>query len=177
MTLPNVLLTWALHCAPEAFSPSPPSISEDCEVVENGEGELEITPALLKSFTASIASQKLELTFLSGPWSPKLNDAVPIEHSKRLAILAAETIYQPTSLPAFVDTVVNLLNVVDNGFALVAAKKVYFGVGGSVEDFVTAAARRNLDVVSVDHGSKSIGYDSATGGGVARWIGKVTKRT
>jgi len=52
-------------------------------------------------------------------------------------LIGAETIYSPSALKAFAETLMNLLDVLDGEkkTALVGAKKVYFGVGGSIEDF------------------------------------------
>ncbi|MBE3049707.1 hypothetical protein IMZ48_45865, partial [Candidatus Bathyarchaeota archaeon] len=57
-------------------------------------------------------------------------------------ILGAETIYSPFALDAFYHTVMELLRREQKrspGYgaeALVGAKKVYFGVGGSLDDFI-----------------------------------------
>ncbi len=58
-----------------------------------------------------------------------------------LLVLAAETIYSPTSLDAFAETLLALLKRVRQGRALVAAKRVYFGVGGGVDEFKEKVAR------------------------------------
>ena len=58
-------------------------------------------------------------------------------HGKVL-ILASETIYSPVSLPVFTRTLLDILGQgYRRGKALVAAKKVYFGVGGGVAEFET----------------------------------------
>lgn len=52
-------------------------------------------------------------------------------------VLASETIYSPATTPAFISVLEAALSA-ENGScrALVAAKTLYFGVGGSVGDFV-----------------------------------------
>lgn len=56
-------------------------------------------------------------------------------------ILAAETIYSPAATEAFVEILVSLLKRVKMAKAMVAAKKFYFGVGGSVDGLKEACAR------------------------------------
>ena len=61
--------------------------------------------------------------------------AVPTSQ-RRVIILASETIYSPASLTSFVVTVVDLLKAMNSeGTAFIAAKRVYFGVGGGVQEF------------------------------------------
>ena len=55
-------------------------------------------------------------------------------------VMAAETIYQTENLPYFLDT--TLKGIRQIGTALVAAKEVYFGVGGNVGEFMEAVRRR-----------------------------------
>jgi protein-histidine N-methyltransferase len=54
-------------------------------------------------------------------------------------ILSSEGIYSPASLPQFTSVLVTCLR----GQALVASKKVYFGVGGGVTEFLTELAKHN----------------------------------
>ena len=52
-------------------------------------------------------------------------------------VLGAETIYSPFALRAFADTLLDILRREGaNGAAIIAAKRLYFGVGGSLDDFV-----------------------------------------
>lgn len=57
--------------------------------------------------------------------------------SGHLTIVGAETIYSPVALQSFGETLMGLLEAMPDNIrtSLVAAKKVYFGVGGSMEDF------------------------------------------
>ena len=105
------------------------------------EGELEIDSEVLQEFIASLKSCHIRLSFFSGAWSPKFGDIVfrsmTEVRSARLTIIGAETIYSPAALKSFAATLMQLLGVMTDGvkIALVGAKKVYFGVGGSMEDF------------------------------------------
>lgn len=139
VTVPNILLSWAQTRA-----------GPDWEA----EGELELDSALFEAFRSSLATHAVSLNFLSGSWSPEftvhftgLTTSAP---QSPLLVLAAETIYSPAALYAFADTLMAILTAeqVDTisgakrATALVAAKKVYFGVGGSIEDFCAAVGAR-----------------------------------
>lgn len=146
VTLPNFLLAWALHqqqhdeLLKEAFSST--------------EGELEITEHVVDSFKAFLSSSEIALHFISGGWSPDFVDlvntsfAAPSSHtaadvkSQRTLIMGAETIYSPFALSSFTDTLLSILSRERDArpsreaVAIVAAKRLYFGVGGSLDDFV-----------------------------------------
>ncbi|KAI9782119.1 MAG: hypothetical protein M1839_005466 [Geoglossum umbratile] len=124
VTLPNLLLSWAMLTSPPS-EPWPPSST------------LSLTPALLESFTASLSAQNITLSFLSGAWSPALTNLLAAQNNRRPPdlILASETIYSPLSLRAFAGTLVDVLRG-EGGRALIAAKMVYFGVGGGVREFL-----------------------------------------
>ncbi|PHH68961.1 hypothetical protein CDD80_7113 [Ophiocordyceps camponoti-rufipedis] len=67
-------------------------------------------------------------------------------------ILGAETIYSPLALEAFIDTILAILERESHKFqadagALVAAKMLYFGVGGSLSDFITTVGLRGVRAV------------------------------
>lgn len=80
-------------------------------------------------------------------------------------ILASETIYSPASITAFTNTLIHILSTVESrgseACALVAAKKVYFGVGGGVDEF--------LEVLAARGGTGKVVWESF-GGGVERLI-------
>lgn len=63
------------------------------------------------------------------------------EQPTNTLLLAAETIYSPFALQQFTSTLFSILNH-ERGhqtIALIGAKKLYFGVGGSLDDFVDTA--------------------------------------
>ncbi|KAM4059342.1 Mni1p protein [Hirsutella rhossiliensis] len=140
VTLPNFLLAWALHCRHRH-----PALRDAFTL----EDELELNPEVLQAFQTHLSEQNITLSFLSGAWSPEL---VQLLYATRSAdpdasapspvtlVLGAETIYSPLALQAFTETVFAVLtreraDLGANAEALVAAKKLYFGVGGSLDDF------------------------------------------
>ncbi|KAL3246937.1 hypothetical protein ABHI18_012572 [Aspergillus niger] len=134
VTFPNLLLTW-LHYTQSSSSPSEGESEED-EL-------LDITPTLIQSFQEDLSARGITISFISGAWSPAFVDLVFSQqesHSQTL-VLASETIYSPASLGAFSETLIALLRRAavtpgQQSGALVAAKKVYFGVGGGVDEFL-----------------------------------------
>lgn len=80
--------------------------------------------------------------FFSGKWS----DFKPLDSKFELMqydiILTSETIYNPVSHSILLKVLYNHLN--RDGFVLVAAKKHYFGVGGTLEMFINHVTREKV---------------------------------
>ncbi|KAE8372372.1 hypothetical protein BDV26DRAFT_102658 [Aspergillus bertholletiae] len=140
VTLPNLLLTWnsiVMH--------QKSMLVDGAENQGKEELELDITPELLEAFQKDLAERRISVEFISGAWSPAFVDLVFSSGEKAKSgtlVLASETIYSPTSLKAFSETLLALLRrpvqAGGKSRALLAAKKVYFGVGGGVDEFLEA---------------------------------------
>ncbi|KAK2459837.1 hypothetical protein APHAL10511_008158 [Amanita phalloides] len=135
VTLPNLLIAWYLSPTSALYlhnterpDPSVPS-------------EISITADLKSAFLSSLKQHNISLRFFSGPWEMFYPQKYDI-------ILTSETIYRMASLPSLV----HLLRTACLGIradsrnsendcmrnpslCLVAAKVVYFGVGGGVAEF------------------------------------------
>ncbi|KIW92092.1 uncharacterized protein Z519_07076 [Cladophialophora bantiana CBS 173.52] len=166
-----------------------------------------------------MASDNISFDFISGGWGPEFLDLVippdakgasPLSESQlragrmakdqrrptNLLILASETIYSPTSIKTFSETVLNLLlasshyrrfgtgtragpgtetdQAPPGPKAWVAAKRVYFGVGGGVDEFVSEMDRlggRSRVVMDTTTQDAAAG---GGGGGVGRVVLEVT---
>lgn len=138
VTLPNLLLTWN-------YLVNLQQSQNQGEEEEEEEEELDITTELLETFQQDLAKRGITVDFISGAWSPAFVDlafsSAASEAVNETLILASETIYSPSSLGAFSETLLSLLrrSAATEGSktrALVAAKKVYFGVGGGVDEFL-----------------------------------------
>jgi len=150
VTLPNLLLTHA------RYGLSPVLLSEKS-------GDLEITPVLIDSFLKTLADTGVSLSFLSGPWSPALLRLIPEGGSEQgTVVLAAETIYSPDSTAAFVELVVEILKRTKMAKAVVAAKRIYFGVGGSVDGLKEACAEKGAVAYEVENSGVK-GMDQGVG--------------
>jgi hypothetical protein len=146
VTLPNLILTWAQATRKGSW---------------DAEGELELDKEVLQNFLGSLKSYGVTLSFFSGAWSPEFVHLVVTTMGSgpaRLTIIGAETIYSPTALRSFADTLVSLLETMPEGekTSLVAAKKVYFGVGGSIEDFYDAVRAKGLYVEQIREESDGV---------------------
>lgn len=81
----------------------------------------------------------VQVEFVSGAWGQEFVQLVNRDDNMkdaRLLLLASETIYSPGSLGVFSRTVLDILKFSkEEKRAYIAAKKVYFGVGGGVQEF------------------------------------------
>ena len=104
-------------------------------------GELEVDENLLLKFQHALASHEIELRFFYGGW-----DSLRLANRADL-VLSSETVYSLSSLPSLCRVLHSLCwptskDQHDAGIApnstlcLVAAKVLYFGVGGGVDAFV-----------------------------------------
>jgi len=139
-TLPNLLLAWALH-----HRDSNPVVQE----AFGTEGELELPPEVKEAFVSFLLTSNIVLSFVSGGWSPEFVDllyqpaATPdLFAESGVVVVGAETIYSPFALSLFAETLLSILRresqarPTPQAVAVVAAKRLYFGVGGSLDDFV-----------------------------------------
>lgn len=134
-TVPNLLLTW--YFARRAVTPL--------------EGDLEITPNLIADLRSDLDARKIHLSGISGTWNQTLSDlARPSDAPQGRAdvettVLASETIYSPSSIIPFTEVLLKLLETAEvtggKANALVAAKQIYFGVGGGVDEFCNVLER------------------------------------
>lgn len=144
VTLPNVLLTWAASTANSGF----PTANAD----DSDNQDLEITPELVERFAADLKAKNITLNFISGPWSSALANLIPVSAPDRgFVILAAETIYSPESTLAFVDLLEILLKRVKMAKAMIGAKRMYFGVGGSVDGLKEACREKGAVAYEIEN--------------------------
>jgi protein-histidine N-methyltransferase len=144
VTLPNVLLTWAASTENSGF---PPADSDDSD-----NQDLEITPDLIERFAADLKTKDITLNFVSGPWSSSLANLIPESAPDRgLLILAAETIYSPASTIPFVELLDILLRRVKMAKAMIGAKRMYFGVGGSVDGLKEACREKGAVAYEIEN--------------------------
>lgn len=168
MTLPNLLLTWNYIVSRQSTSVGASAASE--------EEELDITPELLENFEKDLVKRGITVDFISGAWSAAFVDlafSAMAGGKASTLILASETIYSPSSLGIFSETMVQLLRRSTTpevrSRALIAAKKVYFGVGGGVDEFL-ALLKNTSDKCDV---KEQLDVKSE---GVGRVVLKVTER-
>ncbi|OAA64068.1 hypothetical protein ISF_04777 [Cordyceps fumosorosea ARSEF 2679] len=162
VTLPNFILAWAL------------STREHTPALRNAfsiDDELELLPEVVAAFQSYLIANRISLTFLSGAWSPEFielvysiipDDATGSGAAAATLLLGAETIYSPFALQAFTEATFSILRREKSkqnaspAVALVAAKRLYFGVGGSLDDFVEQARSRGSEVITLREESDGV---------------------
>jgi len=150
VTLPNLLLTFARFKSDPAIS----GIGSD---------DLEVTADLTQLFLATLQEKGISLNFISGPWSAQLASLIPNSAPEMgTVILAAETIYSPRSTHDFVELIILILRRVKMAKAMVAAKRIYFGVGGSVDSLKEACAVKGAVAYEIENSGVS-GMDAGVG--------------
>lgn len=163
VTFPNIFLTYASTLGTASgLSDSTINLSDGTT------GDLDITDDVKASFLQALKTNHISLTFISGSWSPvePWLTLVPISPETNALILASETIYSPSALESFTTAMVEIMRKVHLGKALIAAKRVYFGVGGSVSAFKIEAARQSAVVAEIENH----GVDIGDGEGVRRCL-------
>ncbi len=126
-TAPNVFLN-----AHHAFHPV------DGHPAEENDFDFEAIDA--GSVTEQLASRGITIDMISGGWDIEFAELAASSRlggqRSNIMILASETIYSPDSLRDFNETLLVLLkSAPSSARALVAAKQIYFGVGGGVAEF------------------------------------------
>ncbi|RCK60800.1 Histidine protein methyltransferase 1 [Candida viswanathii] len=132
VTLPNILTHWASTLPVEKLHSL--VTSEDNPRFNND--ELFLTSQLLEQFKADLAGFNIDLKFISGGWGNEFNQLVANDAID--FIISSETIYSPESLPIVAESIKEILlgSLAKSSMALVAAKNIYFGVGGSLIEFI-----------------------------------------
>ncbi len=161
-TLPNVLLSCLLESAVKAGK-GPDDGDHDFDLEA-------MAPYLNNNLERQLYGRGIEIDFVSGAWGTDfvslLQDTFTNGGSEHILILASETIYSVESIEVFTSTIMELLKLAKGSAqALVAAKKVYFGVGGGTDEFVRCVCGAGGKVEVLSHSMDT---------GVGRIILKVT---
>lgn len=123
-TIPSLFLIWSRH--------------RSAEQSWDREGEISISEEDRRAFLLDLDSRGISIQGISGSWSPEMVAMI----GQADLIVASETIYSSSNLPSFVQMLQGTLS--DSGTALVAAKCVYFGVGGGVDEFTRQCEEQKL---------------------------------
>jgi protein-histidine N-methyltransferase len=110
------------------------------------EGSIDVCEDVVRNCHKLWRQIGVSFNFISGAWGKDFQRAISNsapESCSNVLVLASETIYDLKSLPSFTDTVMSILRAHgQNSRAWVAAKKLYFGVGGGVDAFVDEVQMR-----------------------------------
>lgn len=168
--------------ADEADSDPEDSSAPAVPELKQSDFEVELTPELLAAFTASLSERRISLRFYSGSWealaASPLSVLAPSSGSpvKLDVVLTSETIYRTESLPALLNvlhrasTSISTSGSGSAALCLVAAKVVYFGVGGGTSEFVRA-----LEAADTSSPASSAAHGHSRGKGRAEVVWEETK--
>ncbi|KAF9459112.1 hypothetical protein BDZ94DRAFT_1058912 [Collybia nuda] len=148
VTLPNVLLNWYMSSSAAAYHETQDSSAAPDPCTPS---ELPITSELKQAFLQSLKERKISIRFFSGSWE---TFEVFASGGKYNIVLTSETMYETRSLPWLItlmksaceqsleDLASSQLSLKSHVgipcLCLVAAKVLYFGVGGGVAEFLSA---------------------------------------
>lgn len=130
VTVPNIIIHWASTISPQ-------QLQELCGL-EDGpplpNDEIIITKRLAAAMAVAFAERNISFLFVSGGWNRQFLNLVN-KHPTDL-VITSETIYSPQSLPLVAELILSLMAPQGTcKHTVVAAKSIYFGVGGSVTEF------------------------------------------
>ncbi|KDQ10492.1 hypothetical protein BOTBODRAFT_190467 [Botryobasidium botryosum FD-172 SS1] len=178
VTLPNIILAWYHSLASQSYCASlPPPSPTDQD--QGDEFEIELSPELLGAFTASLSEHHVEFRFFTGSWASLADALPIIHESDMERqndqplydlVFTSETIYRLESLPSLIRLLragtstssqssvaetperlrtLSSLSISQSPRCLVAAKLLYFGVGGGVDSFVQQVEQQGGKVQTV----------------------------
>lgn len=148
VTVPNMVIAWAMTLHPEVLHAfMDPSIPLN-------DGEIIFTTDLIAEFEKTLQDARIDLRLIHGSWGPSFLDLVsPLAPD---LIVTSETIYSMESLPIVIDVILHFLQKSES-IGLVAAKEYYFGVGGSIVEFMQRLLHRKISPITVDTVGKNSG--------------------
>lgn len=126
VTVPNLLIHWASTLDPTLIH----QLTHTEDGPESNHDELLITEGLIQAFLQDLEKRQCTIKLISGSWGREFNDLVKEDRIDYM--VSSETIYSPQTLPLVAETILE----VKAATTLVAAKNIYFGVGGSVVEFL-----------------------------------------
>lgn len=148
-TAVNVFLTVLLNSTKAGFEKG--DELDDGEGYGTEEGNIEVDEPLTQTALRMLYDANIEIDFISGAWSDAFlqllhqrqqtpQEESTLQNRPHTLVLASETIYSLDSLGPFSRVVMNTLESVQRAEAgkveaFVAAKQVYFGVGGGIAEF------------------------------------------
>ncbi|KAL7419894.1 hypothetical protein Q5752_005810 [Cryptotrichosporon argae] len=156
VTLPNLVLA-ALPFLPPSLL-HPPAEETDVEsLVPDAEaaGSLTLTPQLKDAFVVLLRERNVVLRFTYGDWSGLAGRLREEEGDGYGVVLTAETIYQESSVDALVDVLRAAWRA--DTLMLVAAKVLYFGVGGDLAGFVRRVQATGARVETANEWTRGVG--------------------
>ena len=155
VTVPNLVIHWASTIPPQQLQML--CSGEDGPPLQND--EIIITQRFISAILADFATKNISISLVSGGWNRSfLNIAMSFGVK---TLITSETIYSPQSLPLVAELILELMAPTGSicSRAVVAAKSIYFGVGGSVTEFVNYLETRrpqNIELLRKEVGESQL---------------------
>lgn len=131
LTMPNAVLAWLAATKHSSMD------------VENS--EVVISVDLINEMLEDLATRNIEIEFVGGAWGERFTQLTQCDYD---LVLASETIYSLDTIGDFTNVLCRALKA-GSGKALVAAKRVYFGVGGGIVEFERLLSNRSVSYKTV----------------------------
>ncbi|KAH9477610.1 Histidine protein methyltransferase 1 [Psilocybe cubensis] len=161
VTLPNILLTWYTSTHADAYRTSIKDDDMAPIIQDAASGELPITPEFKTAFLKTLQDLNITLRFFAGSWDTFNPTTTSTDESPKYDILlTSETIYRNESLQPLINLMRRACpdqSVNKTYLCLVAAKVLYFGVGGGVSDFLQAVEKEKAAVETVLERKSGVG--------------------
>lgn len=143
VTLPNVIISWASTIPNDELIKLQKGDDKELPIVED---ELQLSSQLLSAFQTDLQTRDITIDLFSGAWNREFFNLITKEQTQIGLIITSETIYSPETLPVIGELLIELIVYSKSNSvtptALVAAKDIYFGVGGSLVDFENYLTKR-----------------------------------
>ncbi|CAX45150.1 conserved hypothetical protein [Candida dubliniensis CD36] len=142
VTVPNLLIHWASTLSIEQLYEltTTSTISGDKIDSRFVNDEILITSKLIEQFKNDLNNYNIQLKFISGSWGNEFIDLITKKNDMDIdidVIISSETIYSPDTLPIVAESIKTIFQQTNNKkLAIIAAKNIYFGVGGSLIEFL-----------------------------------------
>ncbi|KAG7696038.1 hypothetical protein KL951_003563 [Ogataea haglerorum] len=142
VTVPNLFLTWCLT----ALSKDELERLQQRPDVEGNvrDGEIDVTPELVARFNNALREQHVAISLISGSWGRQMMTQIDALAQSPMLMVSSETIYSPEHLPVVAQMVSETVQRAGS-LALVAAKDIYFGVGGSLTEFLACLEKKPVE--------------------------------
>lgn len=145
VTIPNLIISWAVTTLKPIQWKELQTLQESSVSILHD--ELLLTEQLINAFKVDLTKRNISINLISGTWGRQFHNlidgTIPIDD---LLILTSETIYHPDTLPIISETLIEIIkkNKLSHKYIKVflAAKDIYFGVGGSIIEFENYMVKR-----------------------------------
>lgn len=157
----------------KASKPYRETLTTDPKLDPSIPGDLALGTHLMAAFKESLHQRNVTLRFFAGSWAtfrPRSEEEPPFDF-----VLTSETIYRPGNVPVLLDVlhqavsfekqtgpssfipIIRKLSSKPSPTILVAAKVLYFGVGGSVDEFEDISRRVGASVQTIQETKVGVG--------------------